>query len=197
MKPQVLLIHGFNVKDGGKKSIGELGPYFTNRDCDVHMRKYGHFTITEARLKNDDVAKQVEQFVKNSVEPVILVGHSNGCNIIYLAMKLFKAEPAHTVFINPALKRDIRMPPSCKSLDIWHSPSDKPVKWARFLWKSKYLNWGAMGTYGPSYEDPRINSYNKEEMLPSSKTHSDMFHTENISFYGPKVADASLRRIVR
>lgn len=195
MKPQILLIHGYNVWDKGDTTVGELRGYYAAEGCPYHILKYGHFGLWDTRTKNDDVARQATAFITNADRPVIVVGHSNGAAIIYLAMKLYGAKPAHVVLVNPALVRNLRMPEQCPSVDIWHSPSDAPVKWAKWLPSTQMRPWGDMGAYGPSYtDDPRLNVINKEhEFAVSSKEHSDAFRTELLSFFGPLIVNESLR----
>ncbi len=196
MKPQVLLIHGFNVWDGGRKSIGELRGYFAAANIPYHILKYGHFGLRDTRTKNDNVARQVTNFIKNSNEPVIVIGHSNGCAITHLAMDLYGAQPAHCVYINPALKRAL-IHHKCPSYDVWHSPSDKPVKWAKWLPNQRFRPWGIMGAFGadaPHHTD--VINYNKEtDFDVSSETHSDVFSTEKLSYFGPLIVSTALTRV--
>lgn len=195
MKPQILLIHGFNVWDKGKSTVGELRGYFAELGYAYHILKYGHFGLWDVRTKNDNVARQVAEFISNSERPVIVVGHSNGCAIIYLAMKMYGAKPKHCVLINPALKRDIKLPRTCNTIDIWHSPSDKPVRMAKYLLKTKLMPWGAMGADGISYQDKRVKQFNKETDYPvSSSSHSDVFSTEKLSFFGPLISKTAIDR---
>ena len=199
MLPQVLLIHGFNVKDRGVGSVGELRGYLAAEGFPYHIMKYGFFELWKTRTKNDDVARDVAAFVKNSDRPVVIIGHSNGCTITYLAMRYYDAVPIHCVFVNPALPADITLPKVC-SYDVWHSPSDKPVKWARMLPKSKWRPWGAMGAYGATKNGTNrgvdVIDYNKEkDYSVSSAGHSDVFKTPLLSYFGPKIIQTMKKRI--
>lgn len=196
MRPQVLLIHGFNVSDKGVGSVGELRGFFAAKNYPYHILKYGHSFLLDTRFRNDNVARRVAEYIKNADRPVVVVGHSNGCTITYLAMTLYGAKPGHCVFINPALRSDIKLPNVC-SYDVWHSPSDKPVKWARWLPKAKFRPWGDMGAVGAlSVEGLDLINFNKEvayEVI--SDRHSDVFSTEKLSFYGPLIVDTVERRL--
>jgi pimeloyl-ACP methyl ester carboxylesterase len=199
MKPQVLLIHGFNVSDKGVGSVGELRGYLASEGFPYHILKYGLFRLWKTRTQNDNVAEQVAAFVKNAKAPVILIGHSNGCTISHLAVKYYGAEPLHCVFINPALAVDTKLEGPC-SYDVWHSPSDRPVKWARFLPDSKWRPWGAMGAYGANLTDYNekadIVNYNKETNFEhSSKEHSDVFKTPLLSYFGPLIVNTLKERL--
>lgn len=196
MRPQVLLIHGFNVSDKGVGSVGELRGYFAAESFPYHIHKYGHVMLLETRFMNDNIAKDVAEFIENADRPVVAVGHSNGCAIIYLAMTLYGARPKHCVFINPALVRDIDLPAHC-SYDVWHSPSDRPVKLARWLPRTKYRPWGDMGAVGANpKEGLDLVNYNKEDnYLVSSNEHSDVFHTSKLSYFGPLIVGTVVSRI--
>jgi len=195
MMPQVLLVHGFNVWDGGLASVAELSTYFEEYDCPVHVIKYGHFGLWDVRTKNDNIALQVATFIGNSQRPVIVVGHSNGAAIIYLSMILHGAKPARVVYINPALNRDIDFPTNCPQYDVWHSPSDRPVGLAKYLLPTKFRPWGDMGAVGPTHRAPHIHVYNKEhDYCVISQTHSDVFLPEKIAYFGPLIASTALGR---
>ena len=195
MNPQILLIHGFNVWDNGKASVGELRGYCAAMDLPYHILKYGHFGLWDARTKNDNVARQVKEFIDNSAQPVIVIAHSNGCAITQIAIDLYGVKPKHVVFINPALQRDIHLSNVC-TYDIWHSPSDKPVKWARYLPKANFRPWGDMGAVGSSLDLPHVMNYNKEDDTRiSSKEHSDVFSTELLSFFAPLILTTAMQRI--
>lgn len=193
---QALLVHGFNVWDGGKDTVGELRGYFAAEDVAYHILNYGHFGLWDARRKNDDVAKRVASFSHNSEEPVIAVGHSNGCAIIHLAITLYDANIEHAVYINPALDINTTMPIGT-SFDVWHSPSDKPVKLARLLPKAKFRPWGAMGAFGSSDRlNSEVRNFNKEtDFSVSSKEHSDVFKTKKLSYFGPRIVRQAVEKL--
>lgn len=196
MKPQVLLIHGFNVWDGGQQTVGELRGYFAALGCPYHILNYGHFGLLDTRFKNDNVARQTAEFINNSKQPVIVVSHSNGSTITYLSITLYGAKPAHCVFINPALKNDVIFPEHCPTVDVWHSPSDQPVKISKLLPASNFRPWGEMGSTGYIGNDKRVRNFNKESNFAvSSKEHSDVFTTEKLSYFGPIIAGTALARI--
>ena len=197
MKPQILLIHGFNVWDGGQQTVGELRGYFAALGCPYHILDYGHFGLLDTRFKNDNVARRAARFINDAKQPVIVVSHSNGSAITYLAMSLYGANPAHCVFINPALDNRIALPSNCPTVDVWHSPSDAPVKLTNFLKvPAAFRPWGAMGSTGYLLDDPRVRNYNKETGFSvSSSAHSDVFQTEKLSYFGPLIAGLALARM--
>lgn len=179
---RVILVHGFNVRDGGRGSIGKLAPYFTSAGFEVLRFDYGWRGLLGVRFGNEGVAKKLIAITQPGD---VIVGHSNGCCVAHLA--------AHTgarfgpcVYINPALDADARLAPQVPSLDVWFSPSDTPVRFARFL---PFHPWGDMGRKGYVGDyDPRIASYNKEtDFSVRSDAHSDVFTEPALSFFAPLI----------
>jgi len=195
MKPLVILVHGFNVWDGGRASVGRLRPFFAEYGVPYLMINYGHFGLLDSRFKNDKIAKIIADAITNADRPVLLVGHSNGCCIIYRAATRYASIIDRAVFINPALRSDINLSnTSIKSTDIWHSPSDKPVRWAEKLPFADARPWGDMGADGADFTNDSITNFNKERNFAvSSSEHSDVFTSEKLAYFGPLIAAASLR----
>lgn len=196
MKILVILVHGFNVWDWGRSTVGKLRPFYAAHRIPYIMVDYGHFGIGETYWKNKKVAKKVAEACTNaklSGYKVILVGHSNGCAIIHQAAEQFKAEIDKAVYINPALDKDTEPAPSMGYLDVWHSPSDKPVKWAR---KLPFHPWGEMGSTGYTGDSAKVLNLNKEKNYSvSSKKHSDVFTVEQLPCFGPLIIGQSLLKL--
>lgn len=191
-----ILVHGFNVWDGGRATVGKLRPFFANSKIPYLMVNYGWFGIGRTYIKNRKVAKKVANACKTAkiMEPnktIILVGHSNGCAIIYQACKRYGAEVDKLVFINPALDKDVAIPEGVGSVDVWYSPSDKPVKWSKYL---PFHPWGEMGRVGyVGPRDARVRSFDKETSFKvSSSEHSDVFSIEKLPYFGPLIVERAL-----
>lgn len=192
-KPMAILVHGFNVWDGGRATVGKLRPFLSARDVPYISINYGHVGLIGTRLKNNKIAMRVAESVCTAAEaghrPVV-IGHSNGCAIIHLAMNLVDSVwpgAVDLIYINPALEKSARVSAAAGRLDVWHSPSDRPVRWSKWLPRSSARPWGEMGAVGFVGHDPRVTNHNKELMTPSSKGHSDLFSAELLPFYGPLV----------
>lgn len=75
---KVHLIHGFNVSDGGEKSILRLIPFLEHHGIPYIAHDYGWVGPILLRWRNDKTV----QDIKDSIEPGdILIGHSNGALI--------------------------------------------------------------------------------------------------------------------
>jgi len=195
----VIFLHGYNVWDGGIQTVGKLRSFFVTYPNTVYvMMNYGHFTLIETRFKNDGVAKRLSKAVTHAKEGgfrVIVVGHSNAGSIIHRASNKYPCPIDKAVLINPALRAKLAPGECIKSVDVWHSPSDKAVKFAK--WIPFRRAWGEMGSVGYQGDDPRITNYNKEKDFPvSSDEHSDVFTAEKITYFGPLIAEIALRRVI-
>lgn len=191
-----ILVHGFNVHDGGRGSVGKLRPFFATKGIPYLLVDYGFFDLIKTYTSNKKVAKRLAEAVRNAkaINPddkIVVVGHSNGCAIIYLACKHYNAPIDKAVFINPALDSDITRPKSLHSLDVWYSPSDKPVMWAKYL---PWHVWGDMGRVGyTGTPDEMVRCFNKEkDYVVISDEHSDAFAMEELPFYGPLIVNESM-----
>jgi hypothetical protein len=190
------LIHGFNVGDGGRSTVGTLAPFFVERGVTPIVVNYGHFGLLQTKFFNPRVAKKVADAVRAAnlyYDYVYVVGHSNGCAIADLASREEGFHCEGFSYINPALRRDQPLQSSVGRLDVWHSPSDLPVKVAKLL--PFRGSWGAMGSTG--YQgggDQRIRNFNKEEDYSvESSSHSDVFDLDKRPFFGPLIVDNLLR----
>lgn len=189
----VILVHGFNVWDGGRATVGKLRPFFAEAGVAYIMVNYGHFGIGETYFRNNSIAKKVAdacRTARNSGHKVVAVGHSNGCAILHIAGHKYSAPIDKAVYINPALNKEAERAFSVKELDVWYSPSDSPVKWSKYL---PFHPWGDMGAKGSVPGDEKTTNFNKEEgFLFSSKEHSDMFGVELLPYFGPLVVRQAL-----
>ncbi len=189
MDNRIILLHGFNVSDGGENTVGKLRPYlaragFTN----VNMPTYGWFDLVGTWGLN----RRFARFLSGLSEPGdVVIAHSNGCAMAYRAAMQPDCDFSHMVFINPALRPTLPnpIPSKIKSLQVWHSPSDKAVAAARlFSLFTLWGNMGAVGYKGPA--DTRVTNFNKQDdFWESSKAHSDVFTDDLLEFFGPRIVE--------
>lgn len=185
-KGRCWLLHGFNVTDP-MKSVGKLIPYLEQEDIEPKLFRYGWIFLLGARFGNKRIARMFADVVE---EGDMVIGHSNGCCIAHMAAHL-GAPIERMAYINPALDRDARLAKQVQHLDVWHSPSDKPVRFARVLpWNA----WGDMGAVGYSGKpDTRITNFDKEHMqIAHSDSHSDVFTYPKIRYFGPNIVQKLL-----
>lgn len=189
----VILVHGFNVWDGGKDTVGRLRPYFEAMGCEVQVFKYRWMGLLLARLRNRGLAEKLAGWIADAEPPVTVVGHSNGFTLTHLAGSEFGAKIDCAVGINPALDRDEKRPKGTRKRHVWHSPSDWPSKFSRFLFSHP---WGAMGALGFQGRDRRTRNFNKERDFEIvSEEHSDVFEKGKIEFFGPLIANEAVKEV--
>ena len=146
--------------------------------------------LIQVYLQNKKHARRLAAAASNAKKQtkakVIAVGHSNGCAIIHMAATQFNAPIDRICYINPALEKDMVPGKQVKQIDVWYSPSDRPVQLAKYL--PRHI-WGEMGSTGYVGEDLRFTNFNKEDMAVSSNEHSDFAAAEKLSFFGPLIAN--------
>lgn len=197
MSKLCLLVHGFNVKDGGKGTIGRLLPFFTARGWDTVLFKMGFINLVEIYTENNKYAKRLAESAVNAKrlgQRVVAVGHSNGCAVIHLAVTKYAAPIDSVTYINPALDNTLKPAEQVKKWSVWYSPSDWPVKLARFMPRSIWGQMGATGYVGRF--DPRLTQFNKQEMEVSSSAHSDFAKAEKLSYFGSLITEDTINEIL-
>lgn len=192
MAGTALLVHGFNVRDNGLSTVARLEPFFNVRGWDTIVFRCGWMDLVAVYTQNKKHAKRLTKAAINAKlldnRPVIALGHSNGCAVLHLATTLYGAPIDQIAYVNPALEKQLAPGAQVKRCDVWYSPSDKPVKWAKYL--PKHI-WGEMGRSGYVGDDPRMINHNKEEgVLVSSSAHSDFAQADKLAFYGPKIVNS-------
>ncbi len=194
---QVILVHGFNVWDGGRDTVGKLHGFFTALGVPCVLLNYGHFGLLDTRFKNDAVARRLRDTAHSAAiagYQVVAIGHSNGAAIIHRATTAYAARIDRAVYINPALQRDLAPGLQVKRVDVWHSPSDTQVQWAKLLPVIDARPWGEMGATGYRGADARMVNLNKEtNFAVKSREHSDVFDSERLAFFGPLMAQQAVR----
>ena len=183
MTHRVFLVHGFNVSDCGAKSIDRLRPALEAAGFEVHDFDYGWRGLIGVRLLNEKTADKLSALIQ---EGDVLIGHSNGCDLIHRAIVDSELDCA-AVFINPALDTDTRFPPNLKWLDVYHNHRDTATWWARWL---VFHPWGAMGRVGYKGDDPRVRNFDTMgPFLPHAPGHSGVFNKKVVGFYSRFIAN--------
>lgn len=179
----VVLVHGFNVHDKGADTVDTLRPYFEAQGYKVLEFDYGFVGLMAVRFFNDNLASALASMLPCEA---IVVGHSNGCAIANAA-SLLTDKIKHLVYINPALDSDFEVSPYVNSVHVWHSPSDKPVWFSKFL---IHHAWGDAGSKGYTGVDTRVLNIDKENAYSiKSDSHSDVFSGYKLRFFGPKIVE--------
>lgn len=148
---RVVLIHGIHSKEGSN-NMSVLWPWLQRYlpGTEVLLHSYGFMGFWRARWDND---RQAQRFAAAIRPGDVVVTHSNGAAITYLACKRHGARPFGVVNINPALDRWLT--PSAQWVETIHSKGD------RWVWLSQWLPghiWGDQGRVGyRGLEDNTLN----------------------------------------
>lgn len=149
-------VHGFNEDDSGANSIDKLIPKLQGRNVETINVDYGHFNLLDVFGHNDTVAKLIASYTKPGD---IGIGYSNGCAVLLKAAQQ-GAPFKRLIFINPALKSDIEIPPGIECVDVFFTDSDIPTRFAKYLrmmpFTPKNFIWGEMGRTGYTGQDERV-----------------------------------------
>lgn len=193
----VHLIHGFNVRDGGNRSIGTLRDHFVDLGR-VVMQRYGWVGLLRLRRRNERAARMILPWIE---EGDILVGHSNGCLICWQLVQA-GAKPSMVICIQPALRRDTQWPEDIPVL-CCHSPHDWIVElgriWGRFWsvanpWRQRH-GWGAAGRHGFDPAPNIVNVNTAAGTLFPARWHSSLFRPSIRAYWGCHLAGWARRML--
>lgn len=123
------LLHGFNVSDGGEKTVAQLKPYTEAADLSAHIYSYGWIGLMGAWFLNPRIVKQ---FLPRVGSGDIGCGHSNGCALLHKAAHL-GAPFSGLIYINPALRPDAARAPQVEWINVYFNDGDHAVKVAAML----------------------------------------------------------------
>jgi hypothetical protein len=173
---KVVLVHGFNVRDGGKRTVDQLAPFIeaAGHEVDVDEGDYGFFNIWMIRFRKSKTRRRVIYRLAKAFETAdVLIFHSNGSNFGTQALDLMGPEFNNTklvIHISAALDQDAEIPNAVHHQLVLYTPHDKAVRASSWLW---FHPWGRMGAKGYSGDDNR----NMNVMDSSVQGHSDWFKT--------------------
>jgi hypothetical protein len=167
---RALLVHGFNVADGGVGTVGTIEPAVKTAGFTIGRFPYGKLGVLGVRFFNDNLAQALAWCIMDG-EFEVVIGHSNGCALIHQALwhaEEFGCKGVRAVYISPALDRDAPLSPCVTRADVLTTVHDKAVRLAALL---PFHAWGSMGAKGPAgYEQRYIH-----HPCPEVKGHSAWF----------------------
>ncbi len=172
---KVVLVHGFNVRDGGKETVDQFAPELRELGYTIDLDEgdYGYWSLTKIYLggKREVIRRLMYAFKDADV----IITHSNGASF---ANKALNEMPARLegeqilVHFSPALNRKTAIPFSITHQFVYHTRKDWIVRAASYL---PALPWGRMGAMGYKGKGPNTNIDRTEVM----KGHSNWFKGAN------------------
>jgi alpha-beta hydrolase superfamily lysophospholipase len=156
---KVILIHGIHSPEKNN-NISKLKPALERAmpGVEIEIFSYGFMGFWAARWENEGIAQKFSDAIceaKTQHDKVVVISHSNGGAITYLAVNEFDADPDMVIQINPAL--DNYRTPVVKWVEVIHSEQDRAVELAQWL---PFNIWGNQGKVG--YKGKRKNTINHD-----------------------------------
>jgi len=151
---------------------------------------YGWEWEGTTRIVNPAIVGTMQPYVEDGD---VLIGHSNGCPIIYELLQR-GVTAAGVVFINGALETDFTLPASVGFADVYFNAGDEITEIARVgaALGVTDCDWGELGHRGytgaPDSRIANIDCGNTVGM-PIVSGHSDFFTPAKIAFWGPYLAN--------
>lgn len=178
--------HGFNVRDGGTRTLGPLERKLRARGAKVVELDRNWEGLLGAAFGDEDAADRNVEAVYaehnlSVLNKVVLLGHSHGCNIVHQTFSSERFSPIdpdmvhHCILLNPALRREAEFP---VPVTCYHSRNDKVVTTSTYLrvlpWRWFWPHpWGEAGRYGLTGENITRNNVDLEKLLKRKVGHSD------------------------
>ena len=177
------LIHGIHTE--GLSPIDGLIPYLP---APTAYPDYGWIAGLETRVANPIIVGCLKPYIARCD---ILIGHSNGCAVIYDLLNSGVA-CAGAIFINAALEQTIIRQMGCPWIDVYFNEGDEITEAAKIGAQLGLTDpvWGEMGHAGYSGTDPKITNINcgSTQGLPFVSGHSDFFVPSKLAWWGPFLA---------
>lgn len=176
---KIVLVHGFNIRDGGKRTVDQLAPLIRNAGFSVDLDEgdYGFFNIWMVRFRKSKTRQRVLHRLAKAFETAdVIITHSNGANFTTQALDLMEHEYNNSklvIHISPALDRDTEIPNAVHHQLVLYTPHDKAVRLSSWL---LFHPWGRMGAKGYSGNDNRNTNIKAEAV----KGHSSWFKPEHV-----------------
>lgn len=179
---KIILIHGIHEREGAS-NMSVLWPYLQRAlpKLQVHLHSYGFMGFWRARLDNPRQARRLAA----AIEPGdIVVTHSNGAAITYLACRDYGAQPGGVININPALDRWLTA--RAPWVETIHSNGDRWVwlsQWVPFhIWGDQ----GRVGYRGDAWQTINHNASHFGDMAYSG--HCDLFSQHRVAKWAEFIA---------
>lgn len=178
------LAHGIHTS-GSDQPPEALIPYLPGT---VFYPDYGWIAAVETRRLNPVIEGCIATYIGTGD---ILIGHSNGCAIIYDLLQR-GAQPSGVVFINGALEQLFTLPACVQWCDVYFNAGDTITEAAKIAAQLGLVDlcWGELGHAGYAGSDRRVTNINTgvTEGFPAVNGHSAIFDSANLPAWGPYIA---------
>lgn len=179
---KIVLVHGFNVRDGGENTVDRLAPFLVKAGHMVEKDSadYGYFSLWMVRLRKHSAVLRIAKALEGADA---VVSHSNGCNYEDKALKLLehRGKTYKVIRLSPALNSKQRVPVNVSKGWVFFTKTDF------WVWVSGLLPWhpwGRMGQKGYTGMDGQLVNRDFSDMI---KKHSDWFTDANVEFIAKEI----------
>lgn len=149
MDRKIILVHGIYAKEGESNVWNMKKPLEASTDFQVEVFEYGFVSMLQARFKNPGIAEKLAAAISPGD---IVVNHSNGAAVTWMATHKYGARPDGVVMLQPALD-EWRMP-VCKWAHVYYNKEDSVVWWSSVLLGNVWGKMGKTGYVQPGRETP-------------------------------------------
>lgn len=153
---RILLVHGIYSREGESNVWNMKAPLEQATGLPVVVFEYGYMHPVQARFDNPRISRRLADVMEPGD---IIVNHSNGAAVTYLATVKHGARPSGVVMINPALD-EWRMP-VCDWAHVYYNDADEVVWWSHLLPGNV---WGEMGRVGFIPQGKRPPAWTRNRM---------------------------------
>lgn len=179
---RIVLIHGFNVRDGGAQTIDKLRPYLeqAGHEVECDAADYGFFGLWAVRFRKHGAVLRIANALKKADA---VIDHSNGANFEHKALSLIEQHGGHykVVRLSPALNRSTAAAANVDHCTVFYTRTDFWVWVSGFL---RFHPWGRQGQRGYQGTDTRMRNRDMSDLIQG---HSDYFRDENVEFIANEV----------
>ena len=179
------LVHG--IHNSGTTPIEGLCRYLPF-GTHIAYPDYGWIAGIETRVVNPIISGTLKPYVSPTD---IMIGHSNGCAVIYDLMHRGVAMGG-AIFVNAALDQAMIRPSTVPWVDVYFNAGDVATEAAKLgaMLGIDDPVWGEMGHGGYVGSDPNIRNIDcgKTAGLPVVDGHSDFFTPGKLAAWGPYLA---------
>lgn len=161
---RIVLVHGIFAKEGDSNVWNMKAPLEAATGLPVVVFEYGYTGILGARLNNNRTAKRLAHMLAPGD---IIVCHSNGAAVTWLATVKHGARPSGVVMINPAL--DTWRMPVADWAHVYYNADDSIVALSKILIGNVWGDMGRVG-YRPKYVNYTYPDTCAEQEVNGKKT---------------------------
>ena len=184
------MVHGIHSVEGNN-NMSVLWPYLQRSlpGYTVALFSYGFMGFWQARWRNK---RQAQRLAESLDDGDIIVTHSNGAAIAYLAVRDYGARPEGIININPALDRWLSA--DVPWVETIHSDGD------RWVWLSQWIPghiWGDQGKVGYKGKATNVINHNASKFggVMAYDGHTCLFESVRIHLWARFIAHRIMERM--